>query len=539
MVPRAHAILPARDARRAGPTETDERMQVTRRGTLRLAATALAAGAVPIRTAAADPAAFSPATVVDKARELAARDYQGPDRTLPDALDRLTYDDFRRINFRRDSTLLRRNGSSFGLQLFHRGGLFKSKVRVHVVEQGTATELNYVPAAFDFGAQGAPPGLPPDLGFGGIRLLFPLNHPDKLDELVSFLGASYFRLLGPGQHYGLSARGLSLGSGGPHEEFPDFVEFWIETPRPFAPVITVHALLDSPSVTGAYRFVFSPHGDEHVQVEATLFARRELRGLGLAPLTSMFLFGENTVGKPPDFRPEVHDSDGLAVRTTAGEWIWRPLRNPAKPATSALLDDGPSAFGLIQRDRHFRSYQDLEAQYHLRPSYWIEPEALGGAGYVALTELPAHKEAEDNIVACWVPDQVPQAGGELTISYAIRSATLPLHAGGRAVATFETHVGAATSTGQSGLRRFVIDFAGGRLGSSRLALARLELVATASAGTVSGATLVRNRAIDGIRASFDVDLPTEQDVDLRAYISMGDEAVSETWTYRYDVEPPA
>jgi glucans biosynthesis protein len=477
--------------------------------------------------------------VVGAARELAARDYVGPDRSLPGTLERLSYDDFRRINFRRNSTLLRSPGSHFGLQLFHRGGIFRNKVRVHVVDQGTAAELNYVPGLFDFGAVGAPGGLRTDLGFAGFRLLFPLNRPDKLDELVSFLGASYFRLLGPGQHYGLSARGLALGSGGPHEEFPDFVAFWIEAPRPLTPSITVHALLDSPSVTGAYRFVFAPQADADVQVEATLFPRRELRSLGLAPLTSMFLFGENTVGKPTDFRPEVHDSDGLAIRTSAGEWIWRPLRNPAKPTTSAFLDEAPSAFGLIQRDRHFRSYQDLEAQYHLRPSYWIEPRALGGAGYVALTELTASREAEDNVVACWRPDRAPRAGEELSIAYAIHSATPPLHGGGRAVATFETHVGAATSTGPSGLRRFVIDFAGGRLGSSRINLADLELVATASAGAVSGPTLVRNRAIDGVRASFDVDLPTEQDVDLRAYIRMGHEAVSETWTYRYDVEPPA
>ena len=512
-------------------------MLITRRGTLMLAGAAFASTINPAWPGTSDPAPpFGHETVVAMARELASRNHADPDQSLPPSLSELSYDDYRRINFRRDRTLLRSAGSNFGLQLFHRGGIFRKQVKVNLVADGVATPLSYTPEMFDFGTKGPPSELPGTLGFAGLRLLYPLNNSGNLDELASFLGSSYFRFLGKGQRYGLSARGISIGSGAPHEEFPDFVEFWVVPPAKGSGSIAVHALLDGPSVAGAYRFVFAPGKADEVEVQATLFARRDLAGLGFAPLTSMFLYGENTLARPRDFRPEVHDSDGLAMRMAGGEWIWRPLRNPGRTFVSELHDTDPGGFGLLQRDRDFGDYQDLEARYDLRPGYWVEMRTRLGKGRVALAEIHSGAETDDNIVASWVPDEQPVAGSETTASYVIRSVGGPLHAGGYVVATFETRAAPSQVNQNEGATRFLIDFAGGRLGSVSLSAAKVELVATSSKGRVTSETVVHNPAIDGFRASFDVALPPGEDIDLRAFLKVGDDTVTETWSYRREAE---
>ncbi len=457
-----------------------------------------------------------------------------PDMSLPDSLRQLSYDDFRRINFRFDRTLLRDGGSNFGLQLFHRGSIFQRRVDVNLVSNGAVMPLGFSPELFDYGAKGAPAGLPAGLGFAGIRLLYPLHNSDKLDELAAFLGASYFRFLGKSQHYGLSARGISLGSGGPNEEFPDFVEFWVVAPKPGKAGIAVHALLDGPSVTGAYSFALVRGEGDDVEVRATVFARQDLADLGLAPLTSMFLHGENTLNRPQDFRPEVHDSDGLAIQAEGGEWLWRPLRNPTRNSIANFCSRDIKGFGLLQRDRDFGHYQDLEALYDKRPGYWVEMKTRLGQGRVVLTELLSGAETDDNIVACWVPDAQPRAGSEIGIDYVIHAVSGPLHAGGQAAATFETHAAAATTTGKPGATRFLIDFTGDRLRELNLDVNKIELMLWASKGTVSAPTVVANPAIGGVRAGFDAEPPPGEDVDLRAFLRLGSETLTETWTYRLD-----
>ncbi|WP_448950691.1 glucan biosynthesis protein [Labrys neptuniae] len=513
-------------------------MDLTRRAALQLATGACASLASGWGVAWAAGDIFGIETVIAKARDLAGKPYVGPGDALPESLAGLSYDDFRRINFRTDRTLLRDGGSNFGLQLFHRGSIFKHQAKVNLVADGVATPLLYSPDLFDFGDKGAPQGLPTSLGFAGIRLLYPLNHSGKLDELAAFLGASYFRFLGKGQNYGLSARGLSLGSGGAHEEFPDFVEFWVETPQTGQGSIAVHALLDGPSVTGAYRFTFEPGTGDDVQVQATLFARKDLAEMGLAPLTSMFLYGENTLNRPHDFRPEVHDSDGLAIQSEGGEWLWRPLRNPTRNSVSNFYSKDIKGFGLIQRDRAFSSYQDLEALYDKRPGYWVEMKNRLGQGRVVLVELHSGSETDDNIVASWVPDVQPKAGSETQIAYVIHAVSDPLHQGGQAYATFETHNAAATSAGKPNVTRFLIDFVGGRLKDVSLDVSKIELVIWGSKGTVSAPSVVANPAINGVRASFDAEPPPGEDIDLRAFLRMGTETLTETWTYRLDAAEP-
>ncbi|MBP6216854.1 MAG: glucan biosynthesis protein, partial [Luteimonas sp.] len=289
------------------------------------------------RLFAASPAASGPATAFDDetvpalARALAARAYAAPSTVLPAWLADISYDQYRDIRFRGDHALWHDDGLRFQAQFFHRGFLFKEGVTMHVVEGGRSRELPYRSADFEFGPSLHPSGDDAALGFAGFRLHAPLNRPDYFDELCVFLGASYFRAVAPGLAYGLSARGLALGSGDPGaEEFPRFSQFWLETPAASADHVVVHALLDSPSVAGAFRFDIRPGEVVAFDVDARLYPRKPLPNAGIAALTSMYEFDAGDRVGTDDFRPAVHDSDGLSLVNGAGEQVWRPLRNPAQ-----------------------------------------------------------------------------------------------------------------------------------------------------------------------------------------------------------------
>ena len=354
--------------------------------------------------------------------------------------------------------------------------------------------------------------------------------------MVSFLGASYFRFLGRGQRYGLSARGLTIGSGlRPKEEFPHFREFWIETPEPTAEHIVIYALLDGESVTGAYRFDLVPWQETYIEAQVTLFARKPIPALGLAPLSSMYFVGKNEHRFIDDFRGELHDSDGLLMHTGAGEWIWRPLGNPVEPRVSVFLDKDPRGFGLLQRDRNFSDYQDLELAYELRPSYWVEPHAGWGEGQVELLELPTSDETNDNIVSAWTPKNGLAAGQSLAYGYRITSLMLDqaLTPAGRTVGTFRVAPRAlgADESPPAGATRFLIDFAGGDLSYYMSDPSMVETVATASNGRVLRTFLTPNTHTRGFRAGVDVATDPGQGTDIRVFLRSGAKALTETWTF--------
>jgi glucans biosynthesis protein len=378
--------------------------------------------------------------LVRRARDLAGAPFEAAAPALPEPLNRLDFDAYRDIRFRPDRALLAGSGGPFRMQLFHLGFLFQRPATVNVIRDGGADPGRYQPQLFDYGRNRIERPLPINLGFAGFRLHYALNDPRVLDELIAFLGASYFRFLGRDQRYGLSARGLSINVAGAEqpEEFPFFREFWIENPQPGADRATIYGLLDGAAATGAYRFEVYPAAETTVEIAATLFARRSLATVGLAPLTSMFFEGETDRRRADDFRPELHDSDGLLLHTGAGEWIWRPLQNPNRKWVSAFLDNNPRGFGLMQRDRSFESYQDLEAAYHLRPGYWVEPTSGWGEGQVELVELPTNNETQDNVVASWRPRQPFEAGQEITFGYRLRAIAAgdDLHAAAKAVNSF-------------------------------------------------------------------------------------------------------
>ena len=474
--------------------------------------------------------------VVKKARDLAAAPFDGRVAPLPDGLAHLDFDAWRDIRFRADKALLGDSGGPFRLQLFHLGHLYKRPVVINVIRDGIPAPIPYAANLFDYGRNKLDANLPINLGFAGFRLHYPLNSPKVLDEVIAFLGASYFRFLGRAQRYGLSARSLGVNtSDGQTEEFPFFREFWIETPERDAQRAVVHGLLDSESASGAFRFEIYPAQETTIEVTATVFTRREIPTLNMAPLSSMFLLGKNDHRIVDDFRNELHDSDGLLIHSSSGEWIWRPLSNPTEPKVSVFLDRDLRGFGLLQRDRNFEDYQDIDLAYELRPSYWIEPRENWGEGRVELLELPTADESNDNIVASWVPKGPIEAGRTLTYGYRITALLndARLSPGGRAVATYRTHPHALGSAEPlaPGSTRFIIDFSGGDLAYYQADPSLVEVVPSASNGKITRSFLTANPHIHGFRAGIDVQIDPGQSSDLRAFLKAGNRALTETWTF--------
>jgi glucans biosynthesis protein len=478
---------------------------------------------------------FSHETVLRRARDLATMPFDGAVAPLPEALAKLDFDAYRDIRFRPDRALLALPNSLFRMQMFHPGFLFTRTVTVNVVREGIATPVPYSASLFDYGRNRFDKPLPVNLGFAGFRLHYPLNDPKVFDELISFIGASYFRFLGRDQHYGLSARGIAVNAGGKDEEFPFFREFWVEPPSPGNDRIVVHALLDGPSVVGAYQFVIYPAPETALEVSATLTMRQRVTKLGIAPLTSMFFTGENDRRFFDDFRPELHDSDGLLIHSGTGEWIWRPLRNPKEVAVSAFVERNPRGFGLMQRDRTFEHYQDLDLAYEKRPSYWIEPRDDWGEGHVELVEIPTADETNDNIVASWVPRQPVEAGQTLTLRYRMKAVKDAdgLHPGGRALNTYQTTPRALGSAEPvvPGARRFIIDFVGGDLAFYLRDPDQVQIVPSVGNGRILRTFLVPNHKTGGFRAGIDVQVQPGQSADLRAFLRAGSRALTETWTF--------
>jgi periplasmic glucans biosynthesis protein len=488
-----------------------------------------AAGAATTSDAARDGAArpaarFTAAQVEQLARELAAAPHRAAGE-IPAELAKLDYDQYRKMRFRRDYALWPRDRSGFRLELLPAGFIYAAPVQVSLVEDGAARELAPRPDMFEVDLD-LPASLQrAALPASGFRLLTRINSPQKWDEFVVFQGASYFRAVGRGQDYGLSARGLALRTAQPEgEEFPAFTRFWIERPAPGARSILVHALLESESVTGAYHFEIQPGRDTTMDVRFTLFPRVALRHVGLAPLTSMFLFDATNRSRFEDIRNRVHDSDGLLIHTRADERIWRHLANPRELQLSSFTTEAPRGFGLIQRARLLADYQDLEARYERRPSVWVEPGAGFDAGPVRLVEIPTPRETNDNIVAFWQPDATLPAGQPFEGSYRLvwTADTLLEHPVGTVVAS---RIG---KTPDGNRKLFVLDLAG--VGESPEDYA---LDVGASAGTISNPVLQVNPAVRGLRATFELDTGNASLIELRAQLRRDGQAASEIWLYRW------
>jgi glucans biosynthesis protein len=473
--------------------------------------------------------------VVKRARELAAAPFDKTIARLPDGLETLDFDGWRDIRFRPDKSIFAAQNSPFRMQLFHLGHLFRRPVTINTIRDGIATPIPYTGGLWDYGRAKVDKQLPVNTGFAGFRLHFPINNPTVYDEVCSFVGASYFRFLGRGQSYGLSARALAVETGTNNEEFPFFREYWIETPGPRADRVVFYGLLDGASVTGAYRFELFPGEDSVLEVRSTLFPRRSGAKFGIAPLTSMYFLGNNDRRPNSDFRTELHDSDGLQIHTQAGEWLWRPLRNPTWISVSSFFDKGTRGFGLLQRDRKFSSYQDLELNYQLRPSYWVETTDTFDGGRVELVELPTTDETNDNIVASFVPDEQLEQGKAVNFNYRIVSSLnmTRLSPNARTAYTFQAPARALGSreTPPAGSRRFLIDFSGGDLAYFSQDAGLVEAVASISQGSVIRAFVMSNAHVKGIRAIVDVQVPQGVVGDIRVFLRANGRTLTETWTF--------
>jgi periplasmic glucans biosynthesis protein len=493
--------------------------------------------------AAESKEAFSLQTVINKAQDLAKKPFQERQATVPDFLVKMRYDDWRDIRFDSEKSLWLKEKLPFTLQFFHPGLYYTKTVNIFTVDGATTQPVPFSKDLFKYGKDELKDRVPLNLGFAGFRVHFPINVEAYRDEVAVFLGASYFRAVAKKQNYGLSARGLAIDTGLPSgEEFPFFTDFWIVKPEANAKKLTLYALLDSVSVSGAYQFVIAPGKETAIDVTSRLFLRKKIEKIGIAPLTSMFFYGENVSQRPiDDFRPEIHDSDGLSIATRAGEWIWRPLYNPRTLLMTSFHAPDPLGFGLIQRDLDFEHYQDLEARYETRPSIWITPVGKWGGGRVELIQIPTDKEINDNIIAFWTPDRLPEKRKPIWFSYRM----LWHYPGpgrppaGRVVAT-RIAKGRNDKT-----KMFIIDFAGERLESLPADKPLTAVVTVEPRGRLIEQQLYKNSVTGGWRLVFHISfeepsslekvLPTIRRpvVELRAFLKLGDNALTETWSYPY------
>ncbi|MBE6455975.1 MAG: glucan biosynthesis protein [Alphaproteobacteria bacterium] len=481
---------------------------------------------------------FNLEDVAQKAQILSQKPYQEQVLNLPKELADMDYDAFRSLRYVREEGPWYKKNIPFELQFFHMGSIFKNSVKVHQIVAGETLYIPYTPKSFTLSDKPMK-NIQGEIDYAGFRLHYPLNTPDYYDELISFLGASYFRALGKNQKYGLSARGLAINTGvQTGEEFPIFKEFWIKRPAQRQRNMTIYALLDSPSVSGAYEFFIQPGKNTRIDVTAILFPRADIQKLGVAPLTSMYLFGENTKNKFFDYRPEVHDSDGLLVHNGNDEWLWRPLDNARQLRMSSFSDKAPKGFGLFQRDRNADHYQDLEAYYQDRPSVWIEPLSGFGTGRVHLVEIPSDKEIHDNIVAFWLPDEEIKKGKQYTFKYRMNwmsEETEEMFPKGKIIAT-RTGIGGVSGVPEDDYIKYVLDFKGGIL-SDITDIEQIKADVSADSGEIKNIVVQKNIQDGGHRLFFDFKPPMKT-AELRAVLKSNREAdkntdLTEVWSYQY------
>jgi periplasmic glucans biosynthesis protein len=523
---------------------------IDRRSFLQLALAAQAFAALPARAGTTsalrmgDPQPFSYDWLKSRAKALADTAYVPGPRPDPNIVSSIDYDAHGQIKYK-DSYAHFGEGhqSPYPLTFWHVGLYFQKTVRMYAIDaeggQDIAREILYDPSYFDMPANSPARKLTKDTGFAGFRFQEAKEggqYDWHKNDWVAFLGASYFRAIGELHQYGLSARGITLSPGGSApEEFPDFTAFWFAPAPAGSKSVTVYALLESPSVTGAYRFVMERGKGVVMDIEATLFFRGSVERLGLAPLTSMYWYSETVKRAGIDWRPEVHDSDGLAMWTGAGEHIWRPLNNPAHITVSAFQDEHPRGFGLLQRDRNFDHYLDGVA-YEKRPSAWVEALGDWGKGSIQLVEIPTDDEINDNVTAYWCPEKSPAAGDSVSLSYRLHWLAdepypTPL---GRCVATRLGRGGQAGRPRPNGVRKFDVEFLGGPLKDVPYGV-KPELVLWASRGefTYTYAEAVPDDVPGHWRALFDLTAGGSEPIELRLYLKNGEQVLTETWLYQY------
>lgn len=490
--------------------------------------------------------------VAQRALERAQRPFHSPKADLPKVLraDNLNYDKYREIRFRRSQALWTEDNLPFRVEFFHPGYLYEEPVHINEFTATHVQPIRFVQEFFDYGSLKIQNQIPANTGYAGFRILYPLNKTNVLDELGAFLGASYFRLLGKDQRYGQSARGLAIncGEGDIPEEFPIFTDWWLGKPHPDDTSLNFYAILDSPSCVGAYEFLIKPGQTTTVDVDAILYWRERdkvleantntplLRTVGMAPLTSMFWFGKNSVRKWDDYRSEVHDTDGLRIRMGNDEVLWRPLDNPTAMRHQIFNAPNIRGFGLMQRERSFAEYQDLFQLYHLEPSVWVEPHGNWGDGNLHLLELSTVYEGLDNIVAFWDPKNKPMPLKPFHFGYTLYWS---MDKDVRQICedqVISTRTGPDTQFANA--RQFVIDFKGPKLDAIPENAPPRSIASCSDNAAIVDNSVIRNPYMNTWRVILKMQPKpgNKNPVDLRCTLQKGTNVVSETWTYLWS--PP-
>ncbi len=470
-----------------------------------------------------DGTRFDPGVVIEAARVLSKRAFTPPNTTLPDPFNGMNAETYGGIRHRPERQIWSDEHRPLVIEPLHRGFVYATPVAISVVEDGIVRRIVYDPNRYSFGRL-QPPAQPPDIGFSGFRLL---TSGENQREIAAFQGATFFRAIARGQTMGSLSRALAIKTADPRgEEFPVFRAFWIERPTQDS-VIVIHAVADSESATAAFRFTLRVSDITLLDTEATIFARTALDHIGIAPMQASFLFGPNRRRNVDDFRPAVHEANGLQMLNGRGEWIWRPLSNPEQLQISSFIDENPKGFGLIQRERDFNAFQDDDQRYDIRPSLWIEPIGDWGAGSVQLVEIPSESEVNDNIIAFWRPKAGLAAGSETMLAYRQFWCWSPPEKPALAQA-----IGFRVGRGSQGRRRrCLVEFAGDIFGHEKTPEIKLGL--SSSPGQIINPRLLINPQRQTARVQFELDPGTENAIEIRLVLEDGDKPLSETWLYRW------
>ena len=477
------------------------------------------------------PQPYSFETLVQRQKTLATRPFEPVVVRDSATLNEIDYDAFWKIKYKEAATLQVAGGKA-PVRFFHLGRYAQEPVGINVVDGKTYRQLRYEENLFEVPANSPARRLPPDIGFAGFRVM----NPDDEADWLAFLGAAYFRSSGEQGQYGMSARAVAIDVAMPTpEEFPRFTDFYIGPSRTGEHDLTITCLMDGPRITGVLEMDVGKDGPVEMDIRTRFFAREDIARVGLAPLTSMFWFSETDKPRRLDWRPEVHDSDGLAIFAGNGERIWRPLNNPPRVMTSSFSGTTPKGFGLLQRDRNFDHYQDDGVFYDKRPSVWVEPHGDWGSGAVQLVEIPTTEETNDNIVAYWVGEKPFKKGDDIAFAYRLtwsKDAPNPPK-GGIVTATRIGRGGIVGKDMPKDTVKFAIDFDGGELTALDREAEGVEAVVSASRGEVSLVNAYSVKVDTAWRATFDMKAEGTDPVELRCYLKRGDGVLTETWLYQY------
>ena len=473
----------------------------------------------------AAPVDFKSGTPADIARDLAKQPFKPIASDLPDPFKTLSYEDYAAIKLKPDARIWNDGGVGFVVEPLHRGFQYGNPIQLNIVADGKAYRLVYETRLYEFGKLNPSPKIG-DIGFSGFRVVRGRGGQGAA-EVATFQGTNFYRALADGQVAGMMARALAIKvADAKGEEMPFFRQIWIEKPSAIADLLVVHAVIDSDSLTGAFRFTIRPGEATIVDVECTLFARKAVDNFGLATMSATHLLGYMDHKRFDDYRPNVNEVGGVQMLTGANEWVWRPVSNREELQISTFIDSKPRGFGCMIRDRNFENFLDEEQHWERRPSIWVEPFGDWSDGGVQLIEIPSQSDANDNILCFWRPNAPLLSGSETSFSYRQFWCWDPPEKPDLARAA-RSHAGAVGKR-----TRFFVEFEGDILADDKR-VSGMSPTLTASAGSLTMLKTFPDHERKALRVLFELDPQGAGSSELRLVLEAQGNRISETWLYRW------